>query len=148
MLLLDTNILVCSLDARDLIKQATAQEVLRLASARGAAIGLQSVGEFHNGLTRRLKRDGATAAQLALRMLTRFGRFGYEAWVRRPLATASAGLLSYWDALLLSAADAADCATMLSEDMRDGCRHGGLSLVNPCAADGAMSGRAAQALSI
>ena len=39
--------------------------------------------------------------------------------------------IDYWDALLLAAANRADCAYFLSEDLNDGQRYGAVSVVNP-----------------
>jgi len=39
--------------------------------------------------------------------------------------------LSWWDALIVSAAQVADCRLLLSEDLQDGQEFGGLRVVNP-----------------
>ena len=61
------------------------------------------------------------------------------------LAEAAAGRFSYWDALLLSAADAAGCTALLTEDMSDGARFGRVEIVNPFAPNG-LSARAQELL--
>jgi predicted nucleic acid-binding protein len=133
----DTNLFVYMWDLRDPAKNTTARTVVEAMSRHPSAIGLQVVGEFQNALRRRLRLPIAVAAQSARNVLTEFSTFAYdEASVEAALAEASAGRMSYWDALLLAAADRAGVETMLSEDMSDGLTFGGLQVVNPFGADG------------
>jgi predicted nucleic acid-binding protein len=133
----DTNLFVYLWDLRDPTKNETAKAVVEAMSGRRSIIGLQVVGEFQNALRRRLRLPVRVAAQSARNMLTEFPTFAYdEASVETALGEASAGRLSYWDALLLAAADRAGVETMLSEDMSDGLTFGGLQVVNPFGPDG------------
>ena len=128
----DTNLFVYAYDNRDLSKQSTARALLADLGARGAVVGLQVVGEVQNALRKRLRAPAATAYGAARDVLATFGSFAYdERAVETALAEATAGRLSYWDALLLAAADGAGVRTMLSEDMTDGLRFGQLEVVNP-----------------
>jgi predicted nucleic acid-binding protein len=45
--------------------------------------------------------------------------------------------LSFWDAMLWATARQIGCAAILSEDMQDGRRLGGVAFINPFAADAA-----------
>jgi predicted nucleic acid-binding protein len=133
----DTNLFVYAHDNRDLAKQSTARLVLGALAGREAAIGLQVVGEVQNALRKRLKTPAQVAYSLASDLLLEFDSFAYdERAVGMALAEAIAGRLSYWDALLLSAADEAGIRTMLSEDMADGLVFGGLEVINPFGAAG------------
>jgi predicted nucleic acid-binding protein len=58
---------------------------------------------------------------------------------------AAAGRFSYWDAVLLASAATVGCTTMLSEDMADGARLGGITVRNPFGPNG-LSAAAAAAL--
>lgn len=133
----DTNLVIYAYDNRNLVKQSTARTVLEALSAKGAVIGLQVVSEVQNALRRRLKTPAAIACEAAAALLTEFDSFAYdERAVSIALTEAIAGRLSYWDALLLAAADAAGVRTMVSEDMADGLRFGQLEVVNPFGASG------------
>ena len=133
----DTNLFVYLWDLRDPTKNETAKTVVGAMSGRPSVIGLQVVGEFQHALRRRLRLPVPVAAQSAGNLLTDFSTFAYdETAVETALAEASAGRLSYWDALLLAAADRAGVKTMLSEDMSDGLTFGGLEVVNPFGPDG------------
>jgi len=133
----DTNLFVYMWDLRDAAKNRTARTVVEAISSRQSIVGLQVVGEFQNALRRRLRLPVGIAAQSAQNLLTEFSTFAYdEISVETALAEAGAGRLSYWDALLLAAADRAGVKTMLSEDMSDGFTFGGLEVVNPFGPDG------------
>jgi predicted nucleic acid-binding protein len=133
----DTNLFVYLWDLRDPTKNKTATTVVEAMSRYPSIVGLQVVGEFQNALRRRLRLPASVAAESARNVLTEFSSFAYdEASVETALAEASAGRLSYWDALLLAAADRAGVKTMLSEDMSDGLTFGGLEVVNPFGSDG------------
>jgi predicted nucleic acid-binding protein len=146
MLSVDTNIFVYAVDQSDPAKQTVALEVGLRAQASGAAIGVQVCGEFYVASTRGLKRAPWEAAQAARNLMTAFATFSADrANVERALAEAAAGRFSYWDALLLSAADSAGCTVLFSEDMSDGARFGRVEIVNPFAPDG-LSARADELL--
>jgi predicted nucleic acid-binding protein len=53
--------------------------------------------------------------------------------VRAAIATARQFQLSYWDALIIEAAVASGCATLLSEDLQAGAVIHGVEIVNPFA---------------
>ena len=133
----DTNLFVYAHDNRDLTKQSTARLVLGALAHRETAVGLQVVGEVQNALRKRLKTPDRIAYGLASDLLVDFASFAYdERAVGTAIAEALAGRLSYWDALLLAAADQAGVRTMLSEDMLDGLTFGGLEVINPFGAAG------------
>jgi len=128
----DTNLFVYAHDNSDLPKQSTARLVLSALAGREVALGLQVVGEVQNALRKRLKTPAQIAYRVASDLLLEFDSFAYdERAVDLALAAASAGRLSYWDALLLAAADQAGVKTMLSEDMSNGLTFGGLEVINP-----------------
>jgi len=133
----DTDLFVYAYDNRDLGKQIVARRVIGAMGAQSAAVGLQVVGELQNALSRRLRTPRAQAYQVAQNVLVEFPSFAYdEAAVDRALGEAIAGRLSYWDALLLGAADAVGVTAMISEDMADGLVFGGLEVINPFGRDG------------
>src|SRR5258706_14460521 len=122
----DTNLFVYAADDRDLVKQSIAREVILALGKTETVVALQVIGEFQHTLRRRLKMPVWLAAQAARNVLVQFGSFAYDhAAVEVALAQSAAGRLSYWDALLVAAADAVGVKTLLSEDMADGFVHGG-----------------------
>lgn len=121
-----------------------------MASARdrGGALGLQVFGEFYGVATGKLRQPAAAAATLANDWMRSFRLFGASAVsTRRALAIAEAGRLSFWDANLLAAAEDAGCTHLLTEDMQDGYRLGGIEVVHAFTGD-ALSDRARRLLGL
>jgi predicted nucleic acid-binding protein len=142
MLTVDTNVLVYAFDQREAMKRPVAQEVLETMRRRQMPLALQVCGEFYNVLTRKFDKAPRDAAELAKGLIVSYRLFANSpATVSRALDLAAGGRFSFWDANLLSAAEAAGCEVLFSEDMADGARLGVLEVVNPFSPDG-MSGRA------
>ena len=131
MITLDTNILVYAIDQAEPEKGQVAAELVERAQLAGAIIGLQVCGEFYSVATRRMRRSVWEAAQATRNLLTAFDAFpASRAAVERALAEAGAARFSYWDALLLAAAEESGCTVMFSEDIADGARLGRLEVVH------------------
>jgi len=144
----DTNVFVYASDPRDPAKRAAADAVVDALGRAGGAVGLQVIGELQNALRRRVRTPPWVAYQAARNLLARFQTFAYdERAVELALGEALVGRLSYWDALLLAAADAAGVTVMLSEDMADGLVYGRLQVINPFGPHGP-SDRVRQLLSL
>ena len=142
MITADTNVFVYLWDTAAPNKRTTAQAVLGYARTQGGPVGLQVVGELQNILRRKLRRAPAEAAHAGRLLLRFFDNFRpTEANADESLTLMERGVLSYWDAMLVTAARDAGCRIMFSEDMRDGARFGPLEIVNPFGPGGAPSAR-------
>jgi predicted nucleic acid-binding protein len=138
----DTNVLVYLWDVAAPAKQQAAQLALAHVHRLGGPMGLQVVGELQNVLRRKLRYSSPEAAVRARIVLQVFDVFAAsEANADEALTMVERGALSYWDALLATAARDAGCRVMLSEDMQDGAMFGGLEIVNPFGPGGAPSAR-------
>jgi len=136
-LCLDTNVLIYQFDFYAPAKQKQAQDLVTAAGTRNCVLGLQSMGEFYSVVTRMRVLSPAEAAKQVNSFLTLFGTFAATDNAHRIAAReAAAGRLGYWDAVLLASADEAGCEVMLSEDMRDGARLGGITVRNTFGARG------------
>jgi predicted nucleic acid-binding protein len=97
-------------------------------------------------LSRKLKYPTSFALQSARNILASFGTFGYDASdVSRAVTESATGRFSFWDALLLSAAERHGIRFLVSGDMADGMRLGRIEVVQAFT-DGQISPRAAKAL--
>lgn len=144
----DTNVFLYSVDERDAIRFQAAQQIVDVIAERGDPIGLQVCGEFFNVAMRKFRLAPWDTAQAARNMLVAFPLFSSSATtMARALAEAAAGRFSFWDANLLSAAEAAGCTHFLSEDMHDGARFGRMEIVAAFGPDG-LSDRARSVLSL
>lgn len=142
----DSNVFIYLSDDSAPIKQRAALAITARLQSVDAAISLQVVGEVRHVLRRKFGHSGWRASEVAHNLLRTYSTFGYSRRaVERALEQSAVGRLSYWDALLLAAADEAGCTTFFSEDMQDGGRWGRMEIVNPFAPDG-VSPRAREVL--
>jgi predicted nucleic acid-binding protein len=130
----DTNILVYAYDADAGVKRDRAIEKLRqLWETDTGRVSVQVLQEFYVNVTRKLT---TTVARSTAREVVS----AYGAWVREP-TTADTNLratdlvelakLSFWDALIVAAAEQVGAAQLLSEDLNDGQEIAGIKVINP-----------------
>lgn len=134
---IDSNILVYAYDASDVEKQTRAEGIIDglWADGRGA-LSTQVLQEFYHNVTRkirtRLTRDSARAA------IHRFAQWPLQqigpTHILRASEIEEQHQLSFWDALIVSAAVSAGAETILSEDLNPGHVIAGVRIVNPFAA--------------
>ena len=130
----DTNLLVYCRDSSEVEKSPVAQEWLSLLWKQGnGRISFQVLHEYYAVVTRKLsgKLPVAIARRDVINLL---------AW--RPVPTSRQLMenawriedrygLSWWDALVVSAAKIAGCRYLLTEDLQTGQDLGGLIVVDP-----------------
>jgi predicted nucleic acid-binding protein len=130
----DTNVLVYSRDATEPRKQRQASGWLsHLWEARRGRLSFQVLQEFYVTVTEKLDPGmDIAAARADLRSLLAWNPIPVDARVidgawslqdRHPL--------SWWDALIVSAAQAAECRYLLSEDLQENHEFGALRVINP-----------------
>ena len=130
----DTNVLVYSRDARIASKQKGAHEWMEfLWDTKRGRVSPQVLHEYYETVTRKLK-PGLTPeeARTDVRAL-----FHWLVPIDAPLVLEAAwhfqakGSFSFWDALILGAAQTMDCGFVLSEDMGTGQEVEGMRVVDP-----------------
>lgn len=129
---LDTNIIVYANDAADEAKQQRALTIVadHLAGGTGV-ISTQVLMEYTAVAARKLTQARAAVARQTvilerLEVVPVTGRL-----IRDGHKLAEEFHLSVWDGVILAAATAARCATLLSEDFADGRQYGSVMVVNP-----------------
>jgi predicted nucleic acid-binding protein len=130
----DTNVLVYLFDADAPEKQAGARESLETALERGTVVvSTQVLQEFFVTVTRKLARPlPAAEAEGALRRLMELAVVQVDPdMILAAAVSARRDRISFWDALILTAASAAGCAEVLSEDLQHGRSFGRVRVVNP-----------------
>ncbi len=131
---IDTNVLVYRYDNRDPIKQLRAQELLKTGIGNETAvISAQVLGEFFTTVTRKIQNPlSADDAQAAVDLISTLSVVSLDlALVRRAISTQRRYGISYWDALIVVAAESAGCTRILSEDLNPGQAYNGVVVVNP-----------------
>jgi predicted nucleic acid-binding protein len=128
----DANVFVYARDPRDSLKQErAAQWIDILWRDRVGRTSMQVISEFYAVATKKLGFPGERAWQYAER---------YFAW--RPLAIDEDLLrrareieqryrLSWWDSMIVAAAQLQDCTLLLTEDLQDGMAFGSVTVRSP-----------------
>jgi predicted nucleic acid-binding protein len=133
---LDSNVLVYAADGSAGSRHARALHILVLAARRDCVLTLQALGEFFHAATRKRIVPGHEAAAQTRDLLAIFGTAAADAEAfRAAVEGATQGKHSFWDGLLIATAARAGCDFLLSEDMQDGARIGGLTILNPFVGD-------------
>jgi predicted nucleic acid-binding protein len=129
----DTNVWVYAVDRGEPVKQARAHRILEPAPTKDYVVSAQVLGEFHVTVRRRLAVALPEADTEAL--MDRMRQLPVVAiggdLVSAAIAGARAWQLSYWDALIIAAAESAACDIVLSEDLTHGRVHGSVRVENP-----------------
>lgn len=129
----DTNVLVYAFDRDEPAKRKRSLAIL--ADSDDLVLSTQVLQEFYVTVTRKLKRPVSDAdAEAAVRELGRLEVVNVDTGaILNAITTSRAHSMSFWDALVVSAASAAGCVRLLSEDMQHGREIAGLRIVNPYA---------------
>lgn len=127
---IDTNILVYAMDSFDQKKQHVCRERLREIDKQ-AVISTQVLQEFFVTATKKLKID-ALAVKDIIRAFYHFEvvRIGPEL-IEEAIDCSVISRLSFWDALIVTAAESAHCPTLLSEDLNSAQEIRGVRIENP-----------------
>jgi predicted nucleic acid-binding protein len=129
---LDTNILVYAVDSSDLRKQQTAKQCIKDAGLlNSGVVSTQVLQGFYNAAVNKIGLEPLAAKDL-LRFFRRF-----ETVIISPDMIADAidcsilNRLSFWDSLIIIAAESAGCEVLLTEDLRNGQSIHGVRTLNP-----------------
>ena len=130
----DTNALVYAYDRRYPVKRAQALDLLGGAmEGEAGVVSAQVLGEFFNTVTRRIPDplSGEEAEQIIAHIaILPVVEIDFTL-VQRAIGTCRRYQISYWDALIVAAAERAACARILSEDLNPGQSYNGIPVVNP-----------------
>lgn len=129
----DTNVWVYLVDRDEPAKQERARDVLTPRRGVRHVTSGQVMSEFYVNATRKLAPP--VAADVAGRIVERMARLDVVAIdagrVRAAIDGARAWGISYWDALIVVAAQAGGCTRLLTEDLADGVMYGTVRVENP-----------------
>ena len=133
----DTNVLVYRFDATDQLKQLRADSWLRLLAAdRSGRLSFQVLQEFYVTLTKKLKAGFAPEeVREIVRDLIAWQPVTIDlAVLENAWALQERYSLSWWDALIVGAAQVSNCPVLLTEDLQHGQRVGTVRVIDPFAA--------------
>jgi predicted nucleic acid-binding protein len=134
----DTNVLVYSRDASEPTKQAQAMAwMTHLWETQTGRLSFQVLQEFYVTVTEKLKPGlNSEEARRDVRSLLAWQPVAMEARVLEGAwLIQDQHKVSWWDALILSAARVAECRYLLSEDLQEDQELGTLKIINPFRTD-------------
>jgi predicted nucleic acid-binding protein len=131
---LDANIFVYAQDTGAPGKQRKCRDtIVQLANSGDGVVSTQVMQEFYVAATRKL----GVSALAAKGVLKTFAVFEIvqisPAIIHEAIDCSILNQISFWDSLILAAAAAADCSTVLSEDLNAGQTILGVKVQNPFA---------------
>ena len=129
---IDTNILVYTVDSYDEKKQSRAREITRdVVDNNVPVISTQVLQEFYSATTTKLNLDKITAKNI-------MHSFHHMEIVQNDLYIIEQGIdisilsqISFWDGLIVAAAEHAHCSCIYSEDLNNGQSIRGIKIINP-----------------
>jgi len=129
---IDTNILVYALDSFDQAKQKRCRDLLRSLSADlSGVISTQVMQEFYVTAIKKLGTEPLVAKDL----LNAFQRFEIvivtPEIIKEAIDSSILNRLSFWDALIVAAAESARCDRIWTENLNDGQIIRGVRVENP-----------------
>jgi predicted nucleic acid-binding protein len=129
---IDTNILAYAYGPQDLAKQAVSRRRLLDLENRGAGvISTQVLQEFYVAATRKLFLPAAEVAEI----MQAFDCFEVvevaKGMVFSAVVLSQQAQVSFWDALIVTSAQAAGCESVLTEDLQHGQVFGSVRVENP-----------------
>jgi predicted nucleic acid-binding protein len=132
---LDTNIAVYCFDSNEPLKQSRAKDLLAHGASTGmGVVSYQVMQEFCNVATsaRRLALSAEQTMAFASLLLEPMNKVSASiGLLQSALNIKSSSGYSFYDSLILAAADQAGCVTVYSEDMQHGQLVAGVRIVNP-----------------
>lgn len=132
----DTNVLVYRHDSSDPAKQGRADDwYAYLWRSRSGRLSVQVLQELYATLTRKLKPGTEPPrARRIVRALSAWEPLGIDlATIERAWILEQRNSLSWWDALIVAAAQTTGCRILLTEDLQDGQAFGEVRVVDPFA---------------
>ena len=133
---LDTNILVYAVDRDAGDRRELALEIVDQAARGDCVLTLQALAEFFHATTRKRLLPAAQARALIGDWRSLFTIAVADAnALSDAMDAVSEHRVSFWDAMLWATARRAGCSALVSEDLQDGRRLGGVEIVNPFSQD-------------
>jgi len=128
----DTNVLLYAFDEADPIKQAAAQAWrAALWKSRAGRISFQVLQEFYVNVRQKWP-SAAEAARAEIRDLLAWHPVAIDgALLERGWKTQDRYRLSFWDAMIVAAANVSGCGYLLTEDLQSGQTLDGVTVVSP-----------------
>lgn len=129
---IDTNILVYTLDQKDRTKQESARTILkRIIEDHQPVISTQVIKEFYVVATKKLGADPIIVKNIIHNFENMEIVNSDLRLIEQAIDISVITQLSFWDSLIIAAAEKAHCEYVFSEDLNSGQNYRGVLLLNP-----------------
>jgi predicted nucleic acid-binding protein len=129
---IDTNILVYTLDKKDPKKRLTARRIIKMINeSHQAVISTQVIKEFYVIATNKLKADPIIVKNIIHNFRNMEIVNNDLELIEQAVDISVISQLSFWDSLIIAAAEKANCEYVISEDLNHGQTYRGVLLKNP-----------------
>lgn len=129
---IDTNLFVYTIDKIDIAKQETARKFVRkLVREHIPVISTQVIQEFYVVATVKLKADHLIVKNIIHNFHNmELVKIDLEL-IEQAIDISVLSKISFWDSLIIAAAEKANCEYVISEDLNAGQLYRGVKLLNP-----------------
>ncbi len=129
---IDTSLLVNTLDRKDKAKQKEARAILkRIVDSHQAVLSTQVVQEFYVVATSKLKADPVLVRNIVHNFRNMEIVNNDLGLVEQAIDISVLSRLSFWDSLIVAAAEKANCEFVFSEDLSAGQTYRGVKILDP-----------------
>ena len=129
---IDTNVLVYTLAKNDKIKQKKSREILRkIVELHKPVLSTQIIKEFYVVSVTKLKADRLVVKNIIHNFRNMEIVNNDIELIEQAIDISLISQISFWDSLVVAAAEKAKCEFILSEDLNSGQTYRGVKVINP-----------------
>ena len=129
---IDTNILVYTLDQKNIEKRDKARKIVKkVVESHQPVISTQVIKEFYVVASNKLKADPIVVKNIIHNFHNMEIVNNDLDLIEQAIDISILSQLSFWDSLIIAAAEKANCEYVLSEDLNSGQNYRGIKLLNP-----------------
>lgn len=129
---IDTNLFVYALDKKIEVKQQQARKILkRVIDSHQPVISTQVIKEFYVAATSKLKADPIIIKNIIHNFHNMEIVNNDLELIEQAIDISIISQVSFWDSLIIAAAEKANCKFVFSEDLNSGQTYRGVMVLNP-----------------
>jgi predicted nucleic acid-binding protein len=129
---IDTNIFVYSIDKKEKLKREKARTILKkIVELHRPVISTQVIKEFYVVASAKLKADAFIVKNIIHNFRNMEIVNNDLDLIEQAIDISVISQLSFWDSLIIAAAEKANCEFVFSEDLNSGLTYRGVMVVNP-----------------
>ncbi len=129
---IDTNIFVYTLDKKDEIKQEKARNILKkIVESHQPVISTQVIKEFYVSAITKLKADHFIVKNIIHNFKNMETVNNDLELIEQAIDISVISQISFWDSLIIAAAEKSNCEFVFSEDLNSGQTYRGVMVINP-----------------